>query len=69
MMLDPQTVAPVVCEPALPFAILPAARGALHLSDSDIAGIKARISQGRKILAFRFAGDRLSPDERYKNLQ
>lgn len=68
MMLDPITVAPVVCEPALPFAVSGAARRALHLSDSEIAAITARTEQGLKILAFRFNGDCISPSERYENL-
>lgn len=68
MMIDPQTIAPVVCEPALPFAVLPGGRRALHLSTGDVAAIRARSASGQKILAFRFDGDRISPAERYDNL-
>lgn len=69
MMLIPETIVPVVCEPALPFSILPAGRRALHLSPENLAAIKARSEEGRRILTFRFDGDRISPAERYENFK
>lgn len=69
MMLDEWTLAPVVSEPALPFAVTPKLRRALHLSDADIDVVRSRVDKGAKILAFRFEGDCLSPPQRYANMK
>ncbi len=64
MMLDPWVLAPVVSEPALPFGLTTSLKSALPLSCEDVSAIRQRIAAGAEILAFRFAGDWISPELR-----
>ncbi len=65
MMLDPWMLAPVVSEPSLPFAVGKERSASLPLAPDEITAIQARRAE---VLAFRFEGDRLVPDERYATL-
>lgn len=71
MAADPHLLAPVVCEPALPFAILAPAdtRKSLGLSDGELDALRGRLQGGMDIAAFRFQGDPLVPDERIATLE
>jgi dienelactone hydrolase len=68
MMADRHLVAPVLGEPTLPFAFSRKGRGALGLSDDEIASVRQGIREGRTVLGFRFRSDRLCPSERFASL-
>jgi dienelactone hydrolase len=67
MMADEHVIAPVLCEPALPFP-LPWKRSALHASDEEIDCAKRRAADGVRFLGFRFRNDFMSPEQRFDNL-
>lgn len=71
MAADEHLLAPVVCEPALPFAVLAPAdvRASLGLSDQELDALRGRLRGGMDIAAFRFTGDPLVPDERIATLE
>jgi dienelactone hydrolase len=69
MMVDSHVKAPVVSEPALPFGVTPCLRAALGLSPAEVAAIRQRTAAGQEVLAFRFDGDGLSPEERDEMLR
>ena len=69
MMADKNLLAPVVSEPALPAALCKSARQAIGLSSSEIATVNRRISEGIKILGFRFKSDIKSPKERFETMR
>jgi dienelactone hydrolase len=65
MMLEPETVAPVMCQPSLPVN----APGGLGLSPEDAAAVKARLErEDLTIRAYRFAGDPLCRAARFETL-
>lgn len=62
MMLEPATLAPVLCQPSLPLD----ASGALEISAEDLAALRRRLeAEDLGVLAFRFAGDRFCRAERF----
>jgi dienelactone hydrolase len=65
MMADEHLVAPVLGEPALPFAWSKEGRAALGLSEDELACIKRRLASGDRIFARRFSEDRICPPERF----
>jgi len=69
LMVEPVVVAPVLSQPALPFAITAERSRALHLSDQDLAVVKERVAAGCPVLGLRFTGDPAVPPERFARLR
>ncbi len=68
MSVDPQMMAPVLSQPALPFQ--PTQRRSLHISDEDLAVVKGRVrNEGLEVLGLRFTRDPLCPGARFDRLQ
>jgi dienelactone hydrolase len=65
LMLEDSVLAPVACQPSLPFKT---DRRALGVSPETLRAAKARSAQV-PLLCYRFEGDRISPKERYERLQ
>jgi dienelactone hydrolase len=62
MMLEPAMLAPVLCQPSLPFDD-PAG---LEMSPDDVANINARLErEDLTVLAYRFQGDKFCKAERF----
>jgi dienelactone hydrolase len=62
MMLEPAVLAPVLCQPSLPFSD-PAG---LEMAPRDLVDVKARLDRDDlTVLAYRFAGDRHCTAERF----
>lgn len=68
LMVDEAVMAPVLSQPSLPFAISPSLRRGLHVSDEELAAIKAR-PDGCPVLGLRFTGDALVPAARFERLR
>jgi dienelactone hydrolase len=69
LMVEPAVMAPVLSQPSLPFPIGRERRAGLHISDSDLAVVKARVAQGACVLGLRFTCDPLVPAERFEHLR
>ncbi len=69
MMVDPVVVAPVLSQPALPFALTPSQRRDVGLSDDDLATVRRRVRDGACVMGLRFTGDRAVPAERFARLR
>jgi dienelactone hydrolase len=69
MMLEPVVVAPVLSQPATPFAIGKKRKASLGLSDDDWARVATRAADGCTVLGLRFTGDAGVPDERFATLR
>ena len=69
MMIDPIVVAPVLSQPSLPLPIRRSARGAVQLSDSQMAAVRDRVADGTAVLGMRFTCDKLVPEERFVTLR
>jgi dienelactone hydrolase len=69
LMVDPAVMAPVLSQPSLPFPIGRERRAALHISDEDLAAVKARVAEGACVLGLRFTSDPLVPAERFERLR
>jgi dienelactone hydrolase len=68
LLLDSPRVAPVVCQPALPFRPSPAR--ALGLADADLVSIKRRVADDAiPIRAYRFEGDTICPAARLDRME
>ena len=67
MMLDDATVAPVLSQPSLPFAIGRRRAGDLGLDPDEAARVARRAADGCAVLGLRFDGDRLVGD-RFESL-
>lgn len=64
MMLEPATVAPVLCQPSLPLSD-PAA---VQIAPDELAVIRKRlIDEDLTVLAYRFEGDRHCTDARFRS--
>jgi dienelactone hydrolase len=62
MMLDPATVAPVVCQPSLPLND----PGALESGPEELIAIRKRLeADDLTVLAYRFAGDQICRAQRF----
>ena len=57
----------MLSQPSLPFAIGKARKRSLGLSDADLAKVAAR--EELCVMAMRFTGDRMVPDERFAHLK
>jgi dienelactone hydrolase len=69
LMVDPAVMAPVLSQPSLPFAIGPARRAAIHISDEELAAVKSRVGPSLPVLGLRFTGDPACPAERFETLR
>jgi dienelactone hydrolase len=71
VMLDESVLAPVICEPALPFALPLSSRkrkAALGISPADLEKVKKRAEEA-PILAYRFTTDWICPAGRFDALR
>ncbi|HZF56777.1 MAG TPA: dienelactone hydrolase family protein [Polyangiaceae bacterium] len=69
LMVDPVVMAPVLSQPSLPLPIGRERRAGLHISDEDLAVVKARVAQGACVLGMRFTADPKVPAERFEHLR
>lgn len=67
LMVDPLLMAPVMSQPSLPLALTPRSRGAIAVSESDLALIRERCARdaGLRVLGLRFTGDPMVPAARF----
>lgn len=66
MMLEPAVLAPVLCQPSLPFND-PAG---LEITPDDLAAVRDRLEQDKlTVMAYRFAGDKYCKAERFAAYQ
>jgi dienelactone hydrolase len=69
-VIEPAVLAPVMSQPALPFAVTPLRRRAFGLSPSDAITAGRRIDRdGLCVLGLRFEKDWLAPKARFKKLE
>ena len=67
LFVDDQLLAPVLCQPGLPFRSLkPGADEALGVSPKDL---QEAVASNAPILGFRFEGDKLCPRQRFETLR
>jgi dienelactone hydrolase len=69
LMVDESVMAPVLSQPSLPFGVTASHRGAIHLSDDDLAVVKRRAREGCGVLGLRFSADPMCPAERFDTLR
>ena len=70
LMLDPWVIAPVLCQPSLPFALTADLGRAVHLSDADLARAGQRCAaEGVAVLGVRFTADFMCPRARFDTLR
>ncbi|MCA9710493.1 MAG: dienelactone hydrolase family protein [Myxococcales bacterium] len=70
LALEPAMLAPVLCQPSLPFGLTRSMRAALHVSDQELAALRERGErEALRVLGLRFTGDRLCPPERFETLR
>lgn len=58
MMVDPSVAAPVLAQPAAPFAVTRARAADVNLSPADLATVKERAAEGCEVLGLRYRSDR-----------
>jgi dienelactone hydrolase len=58
MMVDASVAAPVLAQPAAPFAITPSRAADVNLSPADLAVVRERAAEGCEVLGLRYRGDR-----------
>lgn len=70
MATDPRLLAPVLSQPSLPFPVSARHRRSIDISPDDLAVISHRCAvEGLQVLGLRFAGDKMSPGERFAFLR
>lgn len=69
MIADESVLAPVISQPALPFAITSEQKSALGISDDELLKAQARTDKGLELLALRFSEDKTCPAERFARLR
>lgn len=70
MAVDDRMLAPVLAQPALPFALSTRHKRSIDISQGDLAVVKSRCAaEGLRVLGLRFKGDKLSPGERFDFLR
>lgn len=69
LMLEPALIAPVLCQPSLPFPLGAERRAALHLSPAELDNLRRRAREGCPVLGLRFTRDFMSPPERFATLR
>ncbi|MGN0063653.1 MAG: dienelactone hydrolase family protein [Nocardioides sp.] len=57
MMVEEHTVAPVLCQPSVPFAVGAARAADLNLSPGDLDVVKGRCAAGQQVLGLRYRTD------------
>lgn len=57
MMVEEATVAPVLCQPSVPFAVTPARGRDLGLSPADLTKVKERAAGGCQVLGLQYRND------------
>ena len=66
MMLEPKVIAPVLCQPSLPFK----SPDALNIAPEELVQIRHRLEQENlTVRAYRFAGDRICTAQRFAAYQ
>lgn len=71
LLTQPSVVAPVLCQPTVPYpsSFLPWRRPALGISEDELSAARAALHERNlKILALRFTGDAKCPGERFARL-
>jgi dienelactone hydrolase len=68
MMVDDHTVAPVVSQPSVPFAIGRRRAASIDLSPADRERVRARAVAGCEVLGLRYKGDKAVPAARFQAL-
>jgi dienelactone hydrolase len=64
------SLAPVLTQPSLPFAVTKSRRSALHVSPEELRAAHEKIdNHGARILALRFIQDPMCPGERFERLR
>jgi dienelactone hydrolase len=67
LFVDDQLLAPVICQPGLPFKSLkPGAASALGVSPEDL---REALASDAPILGFRFEGDTICPRQRFETMR
>jgi|SRR5579862_9652249 len=67
LFVNDQLLAPILCQPGLPFPSLkPGAGAALAVSPEDL---QSALASPSPILGFRFAGDKICPAQRFETLR
>ena len=69
MALEPAVLAPVMSQPGLPAGLTARRRAAVGLDDAELARVKARTSQGLRLLGLRFSNDRACPAARFETMR
>ncbi|MCQ4122540.1 dienelactone hydrolase family protein [Rhodococcus tibetensis] len=69
MSTDDRLLAPVLSQPSMPVGITARQRRSIDISPADLAKVKQRCANGLTVLGLRFAGDKLSPAERFDFLR
>ncbi len=57
MMVDTSVVAPVLCQPSVPFPVGRTRAADVNLSPADLAAVKERAAGGCAVMGLRFTGD------------
>lgn len=57
MMVEDTTVAPVLCQPSVPFPVTPARSRDLNISPADLDRVKSRAAGGCQVLGLQYVGD------------
>lgn len=57
MMVEEHTVAPVLCQPSVPFPLGAARAGDLNLSPADLDIVRGRCAAGQQVLGLRYRED------------
>lgn len=69
LMMEPSLLAPVLCQPSLPFPLGAARKRALHVSADELAAAKQKAAAGCPVLGLRFSEDPMCPGERFETLR
>lgn len=57
MMVEDTTVAPVLCQPSVPFPVTPGRSRDLNLSPADLDRVRSRAAGGCQVLGLQYVGD------------
>ena len=69
LMADKSVMAPVLCQPSLPFALGKARRAGVHASDEELAAARKRAkNDGVRLLGLRFTYDVMCPKRRFDSI-
>ncbi len=68
LMADPIMLAPVSCQPSLPFPFGKERKSSVAVSPEEIDKAKKRATEGQDLMCFRFSCDKTSPEVRFNKL-